>query len=73
MHWDPLKVDVAGERVAIEARLRLRGRQSGVEVDRVWGYVFNVRDGLIARQDGYDDGDAARAALRSPPAPRPAG
>ena len=42
----------------------LRGRQSGIEVDRVWQYVFTTRDGKLLRQDGYDD--RGRGAARPP-------
>jgi hypothetical protein len=47
----------------MRARLRLRGRLSGIEVDREWIYVFTVRDGKLIRQDGFDDrADGLRAA-----------
>ena len=49
-------------KVWMPARLVLRGRQSGIVVDRVWQYVFTVRDGKLLRQDGYDDETEARAA-----------
>ena len=44
------------------ARLILRGRRSGIEVDRDWQYVFTARDGKLLRQDGYDDPAEARRA-----------
>jgi ketosteroid isomerase-like protein len=44
------------------ARLHLRGRESGIAVERDWFYVFTVRDGKLLRQEGYDD---ERAALES--------
>jgi hypothetical protein len=31
-------------------------------VDRLWQYVFTVRDGKLLRQDGYDDEAEARTA-----------
>jgi anthranilate synthase/aminodeoxychorismate synthase-like glutamine amidotransferase len=61
-HWEPLDFEAAGERVWMPARLELRGRNSGVEVSRVWHYVFVVRDGRLKLQDGFDDAAEARAA-----------
>jgi hypothetical protein len=47
----------------MRARLRLRGRRSGIEVDREWIYVFTVRHGKLIRQDGFDERvDGLRAA-----------
>jgi hypothetical protein len=39
----------------MRARLKLVGRKSGIEVDREWIYVFQVRDGKLLRQDGFDE------------------
>ena len=61
-NWQPHDMVARGERVWMPARLVLRGRKSGVVVDRVWQYVFTVRDGKLLRQDGYDDEAEARAA-----------
>jgi anthranilate synthase/aminodeoxychorismate synthase-like glutamine amidotransferase len=61
-NWQPHELVVTGEKVWMPARLVLRGRRSGVEVDRVWHYVFTTRDGKLLRQDGYDDEAQARAA-----------
>jgi anthranilate synthase/aminodeoxychorismate synthase-like glutamine amidotransferase len=66
--WEPLATVANGDRVWMRARLRLRGRQSGVDVDRVWQYVFTVRGDRVARQDGYDDEAQARAAAGLDPA-----
>ena len=61
--WEPKEFREAGENVYLRARLRLVGRQSGIEVDREWSYVFTVRDGRLLRQVGYDDeAEALRAA-----------
>lgn len=61
--WEPVEWRTAGDRVLMHARLRLRGRKSGIEVDRLWTYVFTVADGKLRRQDGFDDIDAALAAF----------
>lgn len=53
--WEPIVVEPAGDgRVAVEARLRLTGRRSGIVVDRRWAYLFRVRDGKLLRQEGFD-------------------
>jgi ketosteroid isomerase-like protein len=62
-HWEPLELEFTGDRALMRARLRLVGRKSGIEVDREWIYVFVVRDGKLARQDGFDEMDDARAAF----------
>jgi ketosteroid isomerase-like protein len=64
-HWEPLEFHVSGQRALMRARLRLRGRKSGIDVDREWLYVFSVRDGRLVRQDGYDDIAGAREALEA--------
>lgn len=65
-HWEPLEVQVSGRRALMRARLRLRGRKSGIDVDREWLYVFGVRDGKLVRQDGYDDPADAQEAFEAP-------
>lgn len=63
--WEPLELRVAGDRALMRARLHLVGRNSGIEVDREWIYVFTVRDGKLLRQDGYDELADAEIALDS--------
>ena len=60
--WQPHDLVARGEKVWMPARLILRGRRSGIEVDRDWQYVFTARDGKLLRQDGYDDPAEARRA-----------
>jgi ketosteroid isomerase-like protein len=62
-NWEPLELEFTGDRALMRARLQLVGRKSGIEVDREWIYVFVVRDGKLARQDGFDQMDDARAAF----------
>lgn len=52
-----------GERVLVEARVRGRGRGSGIEVDHLYGQIYTVRDGLIVHIDSYTDPDEAAAAF----------
>jgi uncharacterized protein len=63
VRWEPEEFREAGEKVFLRARLRLVGRQSGIEVDREWIYVFTVRDRKLLRQEGYDsEAEGLRAA-----------
>jgi ketosteroid isomerase-like protein len=55
VEWLPEEFIEAGEKVFMRARLRLRGRRSGLEVDREWIYVFTLKGGKLVRQDGFDD------------------
>jgi ketosteroid isomerase-like protein len=61
--WLPQEFLESGDKVFMRARLRLRGRRSGIDVDREWIYVFTVRHGKLIRQDGFDErADGLRAA-----------
>ena len=65
--WLPEEFIESGDKVFMRARLRLRGRRSGIQVDREWVYVFTVRDGKLLRQEGFDGrDDALRAAGLGP-------
>jgi uncharacterized protein len=55
VQWLPQEFLESGDKVFVTARLRLRGRRSGIEVDREWIYVFTVRNGKLIRQDGFDE------------------
>jgi ketosteroid isomerase-like protein len=61
--WEPLELRVAGSRALMPARLALRGRRSGLDVEREWVYVFEVRDGKLFRQYGFDDVGSAEPML----------
>jgi ketosteroid isomerase-like protein len=55
--------DVPPDRVLLDARLALRGLRSTAWVERRWAYVFTIRDGLLAGQDGFDDRAKALEAM----------
>lgn len=61
--WEPLELEVSGERALMRARVRFVGRKSGIEVDREWLYLFTVRDGKLFRQEGFDALEDARRAF----------
>jgi ketosteroid isomerase-like protein len=57
-YWDEIRFEPqeyidAGEQVIVVARLVGRGKASGVDVNRVWAYVWTVRDGKALRMEGY--------------------
>lgn len=61
--WLPEEFVESGDKVLMRARLRLRGRRSGIEVDREWIYVFTVEHGKLVSQEGFDSrADGLRAA-----------
>ena len=61
--WLPEEFKESGDKVFMRARLRLRGRRSGIEVDREWIYVFTVKEGKLVSQEGFDErADGLRAA-----------
>lgn len=61
-HADEI-IDAPPHRVVLDARLALLGLRSSVWVERRWAYVFTIEDGLLSRQDGFDDRGAALAAV----------
>jgi ketosteroid isomerase-like protein len=61
--WLPEEFQESGDRVFMRARLKLRGRRSGIDVDREWFYVFTLREGKLFSQEGFDErADGMRAA-----------
>jgi ketosteroid isomerase-like protein len=57
-YWDEIRFEPqdyidAGEQVIVVARLVGRGKASGIDVNRVWAYVWTVRDGKALRMEGY--------------------
>lgn len=46
-------IELPPDRVVFDATLRLKGRKSSIWVEHRWAYLIVVRDGLIARNDGY--------------------
>jgi ketosteroid isomerase-like protein len=67
-YWDEIRFEPqeyidAGEDVIVVARLVGRGKASGVDVDRVWAYVWTVRDGKALRMEGFANRDEALKAV----------
>ena len=68
VEWLPEEFQESGDKVFMRARLRLRGRRSGIEVDREWIYVFTVIQGRLAKQEGFDERGAGlkAAGIKAP-------
>jgi ketosteroid isomerase-like protein len=71
-YWDEIRFEPqeyldAGDRVVVVARLLGRGKTSGVAVERVWAYVWTVREQKALRMDGYSSREEALTAVRAKP------
>ena len=67
-YWDEIRFEPqeyieAGDQVVVIARLVGRGKTSGVEVTRTWGYVWTLRGERALRMQGYADRDEALKAV----------
>jgi steroid delta-isomerase-like uncharacterized protein len=60
---DPVDLRVAGERVVAIGQVTGRGPGSGVDIDLIGGFVFELRDGRITRLTSYSDASDALAAV----------
>jgi uncharacterized protein len=63
---DPIEFHDHGERIAMVGQVRALGRGSGVEVDSIAGFVFELSHARIRRLTSYSDPRAALDALREP-------
>jgi ketosteroid isomerase-like protein len=59
----PQELHDRGERVLAIGQVEALGRGSGVAVENLGGFVFELRDGRIARLVSHSDPEAARAAV----------
>ena len=64
--WEFREVELfeaSADQVVFIADLKLRGRNSGADVQHRWVYLFTIRDGKVVSQVGFDNkDDALRAA-----------
>jgi ketosteroid isomerase-like protein len=66
-YWAEIRIEPqeyidAGEQVVVVARLIGRGRRSGAEVERLWAYVWTLREHKALRMEAYADrAEALRA------------
>jgi ketosteroid isomerase-like protein len=56
---DPEEIIDAGDQVVVAARLRGKGKGSGVEVDARGAQLWTLRDGRVVRVKGYQSKDEA--------------
>jgi ketosteroid isomerase-like protein len=56
--------ELSPDKVLLIATLWLRGLRSGIPVERRWAYIFEIRDGKLARQAGDEDREQALEAAR---------
>jgi ketosteroid isomerase-like protein len=59
-YWADIRIEPqefieAGEQVVVIARLIGRGKRSGVEVERLWAYVWTLREQRALRMEAYAD------------------
>jgi ketosteroid isomerase-like protein len=68
--WDTFRIEPVeyhdrGERVAVIGRVKALGRGSGVDVDSLAGFVFELRAGRITRLVSHSDpADALEATVK---------
>jgi ketosteroid isomerase-like protein len=66
LHAEPQRFIDAGDRTVVVAALRARVPGGRVDVEGEIAQVVTVRDGKIVRLDGYEEPDAALAAVGVP-------
>jgi ketosteroid isomerase-like protein len=64
---EPLELHELDERAMAVGRVRALGRGSGVDIDSVAGFIFELRHGKILRVTSHSDPEAALRAARRPP------
>ena len=61
--WEPEEFIDAGERVIAVLHVHAKGRQSGVDVERIDGAVWTLRNGRCVRLDYYGSKEQALEAV----------
>jgi ketosteroid isomerase-like protein len=63
---EPIEIIEEGDRILVIARVRARGRGSGIEVDGISYHLWTVAEGRATRFAAFVDRDEAFAALSEP-------
>jgi ketosteroid isomerase-like protein len=63
LRWEPEKFIDAGDRVVAILRVHAKGRGSGVDIERLDGAVWTLREGKLIRLDYYGSKAAALEAV----------
>jgi ketosteroid isomerase-like protein len=63
--FEPLEIGRVGESVLALARVRARGRETGLDLDLTLSAVLRLRDGLITYFSSYSDPAEAAAAAEA--------
>jgi uncharacterized protein len=63
---EPIEIIEEGDRILVIARVRARGRGSGVEIDGTTFHLWTVAEGRATRFAAFVDREEAFAALRGP-------
>jgi ketosteroid isomerase-like protein len=63
---EPIEILEEGDRILVIARVRARGRGSGIEIDGTSFHLWTVAEGRATRFAAFGDRDEALAAFREP-------
>jgi ketosteroid isomerase-like protein len=65
LHFEPERFEQDGDRVAVEVRMEVRGRHSGITETRPVGHLWRFRDGRALEIRAFEPAEAAFDALNA--------
>ena len=65
--FDDMVIERGRDAYAVSARMTARGRESGIELEQDWAWVYWMRSGKIVRVETHDDLGLARSIARVEP------
>ena len=60
VRFDDMLIERGSDAYAVSAHMTARGRESGIELERDWAWVYWMRSGKIVRVEIHDDVDTVR-------------
>ena len=60
VRFEDLVIERGSDAYAVSAHMRARGRESGIELERDWAWVYWMRSGKIVRVEMHEDLETAR-------------